>query len=346
MSFYISENFMPYKTLLSIKDRDFSDKTVLIIGAGWMAQQYCSALAQMGIRNVWLVSRSEKSAKTCCEKFGFQPYHGGYERCLPDLGTFDLTIVATPVHKLKPAAMHAIECGNKNILVEKPASLYSSELIGWAKQTDDRNARMRVAYNRLVYPNLWKLKELVQSEGGITSCRYTFTELVHTINFNNNEPDVYQRWGISNSLHVISMAHELIGMPEEIRTFCFGELEWHPSGNCFVGGGYTHENIPFSYHADWQSAGRWGIEVMTSQNAYRLIPLENLYRCRKGSFNWDLVETKSAFPGVKQGVAEEVAIILDPEFEKTIPLVTIEKAAEYTKLAEQIMGYSLKSTDQ
>lgn len=335
---------MPYKKLLSIKDKDFSNKKVLIIGAGWMAEQYCIALTQMGIRNVCVVSRSEKSAKTCCEKFEFQPFHGGYEKCLPELDTFDLVIVATPVHELKPGAMRAIECGNKNILVEKPASLYSSELFEWAKQSNDRNVRIRIAYNRLVYPNLWKLKELVQSEGGITSCRYTFTELVHTINFDNNRTDVYERWGIANSLHVISMAHDLIGQPKEIQTYQYGKLDWHPSGDRFVGAGVTQKDIPFSYHADWSSAGRWGIKIMTPENAYRLIPLEQLYRCKKGTFNWELVETTSAFQDLKQGIAEEVAIMLAPELEVTIPLVSTEKAAEYTKLAEEILRYSLKSS--
>jgi hypothetical protein len=28
--------------------------------------------------------------------------------------------------------------------------------------------------------------------------------------------DVYQRWGIANSLHVIAMAHTLIGMPKSM----------------------------------------------------------------------------------------------------------------------------------
>lgn len=330
---------MPYKILLSIKDRDFSDKKVLVIGAGWMAEQYCVALTHMGIKNVCVMSRSEKSARKCCANFDFQPKHGGYEKCLPELGTFDLVIVATPVHELKPAAMHAVECGNKNILVEKPASLYSSELFEWAKQSDDRNVRIRIAYNRLVYPNLWKLKELVQSEGGITSCRYTFTELVHTINFNNNRTDVYTRWGIANSLHVISMAHYLIGLPKEMQTYRFGKLEWHPSGDRFIGAGVSKENIPFSYHADWSSVGRWGIEIMTPQNAYRLIPLEQLYRCKKGAFNWELVETTSAFPNVKHGIVEEVAIMLDAELEKIVPLVSIENSAEYTKFAEEIFRY-------
>lgn len=330
---------MPYKTLLSIKDRDFSDKKILIIGAGWMSEQYCIALTQMGIRSVCVVSRSEKSARSCCEKFGFQPYHGGYEKCLPELGTFDLVIVATPVHELKRAAMRTVECSNKNILVEKPASLYSNELFEWAKQSDDRNARIRIAYNRLAYPNLWKLKELVQSEGGITSCRYTFTELVHTINFDNNRTDVYERWGIANSLHVISMAHDLIGLPKEMQTYQFGKLDWHPSGDRFVGSGVTEEDIPFSYHADWSSAGRWGIEIMTPQNAYRLIPLEQLYRCKKGTFNWETVEATSAFPEVKQGIAEEIAIMLDRDLEDSIPLVALQNAANLAALAENILGY-------
>ena len=334
---------MPYKTLLSIKDKNFSGKTVLIIGAGWMAEQYCIALGQMGIKDVCVLSRSKESAIACCEKFGFRPYDGGYEKSLPELGTFDLVIVATSVHELKPAAMRAVECGNKNILVEKPASLYSIELFEWAKQSDDSNAKIRVVYNRLVYPNLWKLKELVQSEGGITSCRYTFTEMVHTINFDKDQADVYERWGIANSLHVISMAHNLIGLPKAIHPYRFGKLDWHPSGDRFVGAGVTEENISFSYHADWSSAGRWGIEIMTSQNAYRLIPLEQIYRCRKGTFNWELVEVAAAFPDVKKGIAEEIAIMLMPELDGIIPLVTLSKAGQFTELAEEIFGYSNSS---
>jgi predicted dehydrogenase len=331
---------MSYKTLLSIKEKHFSNVRVLIIGAGWMADQHCIALTQMGINNVCIISRSEMSARTCCEKFGFRPYSGGYAKCLPGLGTFDLTIIATPVHELKPAAVHALKYGNKNILVEKPASLYSSELSQWAKESAGQNARIRVAYNRLVYPNLWKLKELVQFEGGITSCRYTFTELVHTINFNNNRNDVYERWGISNSLHLISMAHNLIGLPTEISTYRHGGLPWHTTASRFVGSGITEKKIPFSYHADWESAGRWGIEIMTPENAYRLIPLEKLYRCARGTFDWEPVDFETTFPGVKEGLAEEIAIMLEPSLEEFLPLFTLEKALKYNKLAEKIFGYS------
>lgn len=330
---------MSYQMLLSIKDIDFSKKKVLIIGAGWMAEQYCIALEHMGISNVCVVSNSEKSAKTCCEKFGFQPYYGGYEKCLSVMKLLDLVIIATPIHDLVPAALAAIECGNLNILVEKPGSLYTEPLEELQEKAENRGARVRIAYNRLIYPSYWKLKELVQEDGGITSCRYTFTELIRSINFEKDRKDVYRRWGIANSLHVIGMAHSLIGMPKELFSRRQGSLPWHSSGSVFVGAGITEKDIPFSYHADWGSAGRWGIEIMTPKNAFRLIPLEQLHICPKGSFTWNCVETTSAFPEVKQGVAEEIAIMLDHELEKDIPLVTLEKAVDFARLSEEIFKY-------
>lgn len=333
---------MSYQNIIHINEHDFSNKQVIIIGAGWMADQYCRALQAMGIRSVTVISRKEESAKQCCEKYGYQPRYGGYKDSLPTIKGSDLIIVATPVHELMPATEYAVRLGHKNILVEKPGSLYSSELFDWAKRSDERNARIRIAYNRLVYPNFLMLKELVQSEGGITSCRYTFTELLHTINFNNNHKDVYKRWGIANSLHVISMAHNLIGMPGVLSFYRKGGLPWHPSGSRFVGSGISKKDIPFSFHGDWDSAGRWGVEVMTHECAYRLIPLEKLYRCKKKSFDWEVIELEAPFPGVKEGLAEEVGVMLIRQIEEEIPLVTLAEGAKLVGLAESIFGYDEK----
>lgn len=334
---------MSYEKLIRINRLDLHDKSILIIGAGWMANQYCYALSLMGIRNVSVISKSVLTSKNLCQKYEYKPYHGGYKECFPKLDTYNLVIVCTPVHKLIPAAKCAINYGNKNILVEKPGSLYSTELLAWADELKGQDARVRIAYNRLTYPNYILLKELIRSEGGITSCRYTFTELVHTINFNNNRSDAYERWGISNSLHVISMAHDLIGMYKELNAFQYGFMDWHPSGDRFVGSGITEQKIPFSYHADWGSAGRWGIEVMTKENAYRLMPLEQIYRCKRGTFEWEKIDISVPYTDVKQGIAEEIAIMLNHELETDIPLVTLDKAAAFVQLSEKIFNYPDKT---
>lgn len=337
---------MSYLKLISINERDLSSKKVVIIGAGWMADQYCQALKVMNIHAVTVISRKEESTKNCCEKYQYQPRHGGYRDVLPTLSGSDLVIVATPVHELRPAAEFAANLGYKNILVEKPGALYSDVLEDWAKKVDNQDARIRIAFNRHTYPSLWKLKELVEIDGGITSCHYTFTEWLHTINFDNNEQDVYQRWGIANSLHVIAMAHALIGMPKEITTYRNGGLSWHPTGERFAGAGETDKGVLFSYNANWTSVGRWGIEIMTPKNAYRLIPLEKLFRCPKNSVNWESVEIQSAFSNVKEGVAEEITIMLIPEMEAEIPLVTLSKAASFTKLAEKIFSYRVNNLEK
>ena len=329
---------MSYEKLMKINELNLKNKTVLIIGAGWMAREHCKALHAMKIKDVTVISRREESACSCCKDYNYRPLHGGYQKNLPELGIFDLVIVALPIHELKTATTFAINCGNKNVLIEKPGALYSSLLDKWNKETKNTDVRIRIAYNRYTYPTLWKLKELTKEEK-ITSCFYTFTEWIHTINFTNNRPDVYKRWGIANSLHLISMAHNLIGMPKELSSYRAGSLGWHPSGTQFVGAGITQRDIPFSYQADWESAGRWGIEIMTNHNAYRLIPLEKLYSCPKGSVNWEEIECPSAYPDVKKGVAEEIAIMLNKELEKDIPLANLKQAAFLTKLAEEIFGY-------
>jgi predicted dehydrogenase len=337
---------MSYQQFIRLNEIDFHRKKIIIIGAGWMADQYCKALHAMGIRSVTAISRTEESARKCCAKYDYQPRHGGYRDVLPKSGEADLVIIATPVHELKPAAEFAVALGYKNILVEKPGALFSEDLAGWENELKGKNVRVRIAYNRLTYPNYVRLKEIVQSEGGITSCRYTFTELIHSINFQKDRKGVYERWGISNSLHVISMVHDLIGMPEELNARQFGHLDWHPAGDRFAGSGITEFGIPFSYHADWSSAGRWSIEVMTAKNAYRLMPLEEIYRCKKGAFVWERMDTAAAYPDVKQGIAEEIAIMLLSEMETDTPLISLDKAVSFTRLTETIFNYNtFRATD-
>ena len=52
------------------------------------------------------------------------------------------------------------------------------------------------------------------------------------------------------------------------------DLCWHPAGSLFVGCGHLKSGGLFSYHANWNSPGRWSIEIFTSQ--HRLIFCEKL----------------------------------------------------------------------
>lgn len=329
-----------YEWLTNIENLRFENKSVLIVGAGEMARHYAFALSRLHVNDVTIISRTEKDPNQF--NCNYKILTGGFEKHLPLIDKKDLVIIVTPTPLLISAAKLSIESGQTNILIEKPGSLYHSELYSFMKKL--KKQRVRIAYNRLLYPSFHKLKTLVEEDGGITSCRFNFTEWIHRIPFDRYEKDEYSRWGISNSLHVISMAMELIGMPRTMSSFQFGKLDWHESGSIFVGSGISENNIPFSYHADWEGSGRWEMEIITRKNGYRLIPLEELYVCKKGTVSWDAVPLRSSFPDVKPGIGEEISVMLDNDIGDHMPMVSIERAIEYNKLAEKIFGYNVKGT--
>ncbi len=326
----------PYEKLANIDSNNFQNKSVLIIGSGYIALEYVKALKKLKIKNIEILSKSENSLdnKVLSE---YKIIFGGFEKKINLIEKKDLTIIATPINLLVKAATLAIKSGQENILIEKPGSLFKTDLIILEKLI--KKQKVRIAYNRLFYPNFQKLKILSKIDGGITSCKFDFTEWVHTIPFGKYKKDVYRRWGISNSLHVISMAMELIGMPKKITTSQHGNLKWHHTGSIFVGNGISEKNIPFSYHANWEGGGRWGIEVVTKKNVYRLSPLEKLFVLKKGTTEWKEIQIKNIFPKIKMGLAEEIVIMLDDALEKQLKMVTIKRAIEYNKLAEKIFAY-------
>jgi predicted dehydrogenase len=320
---------------------DQKDRKILLLGSGAMGREYCACLKAMGLGDVTVVCNRAASAEKVKNDFGFTCLDGGYLKRLPQLkGSFDLVIICLPIAALLDGLAAMLSSGHRVILVEKPVALSSATLKKFIKeQLFSEGCVVKAAFNRLAYPSFRELKRRAEREGGITSCSYTFTEWVHTIDFKKDPAEVYARWGISNSLHVISMAHALIGLPKELSCQRAGRLDWHPSGAVFTGSGVSVDDIPFSYHADWLSAGRWSLTLMTRQNAYRLMPLEELYCCPKGKVVWDRIECPQEFPGVKQGVAEEIAALLEPAGEKAAKLPDLSETAEYISLAEKIFDY-------
>jgi len=328
----------PYQTISKINKKKFQGKSVAIIGAGWMGEQYAIALQAMKVKDVSIISNTKEKTLKFCEKYNFKPYYGGYEKNLPKLKKMDLVIITPPIEISIKISKKAIKTGQNNILIEKPASLFFKEIESFKKKV--KKQRVRIAYNRVTYPNLIKLKELVKKEGGIISCHFTITERIRDLVFpKKGILDIHKRLGLYNSIHVTSMVMDLIGEPKKMSAIQFGKFPWHPTGAIFVGSGITKKNILFSYHANWLSSGRWGIEVMTRKNAYRLISLEELFVSKIHQDKWTKVPFSKPFPNVKQGVAEEIAIMLNPELEKKIPLVNLKKGNKIFKFTEKIFGY-------
>jgi len=336
MSYNMITQSKLYNWITNINPLKFKNKSVLIIGSGNISKNYAYVLSKLNIEDVTILSNSKKKVEDLCQKFNFNSLSGGFEKHLPNLKKMDLTIIATPIELLIPVAKLALKYNQNTILIEKPGSFHNSDLLQ-LKQKEKSNT-IRIAYNRIIYPNFIKLKMLLEKDPP-TSCKFSMTERPMTIDFTSKTPETYERWGISNTLHVISMVVELIGFPKKLSASQSGRLDWHPSGSIFVGSGISEKNIPFSYHGDWSSWGGWSIEIMTKNRVYLLKPLENLFVMEKGSNEWKKMDFKISFPDTKQGLLEETAIMLSCNKTLADNLISLDKAILLNNLAKKIFGY-------
>ena len=318
---------------------DFSERKATVIGYGSMGKHHVQGLEALGIQRIRVCSRSQNSLDQLKDNADVETLSGGFRQldCNPEPG--ELGIVSTPRADLAPAARHLARLGFRHILIEKPVSLWSTEVRGLAKDLESQGVDAVCAYNRVAYPSLIEARAAARAEGGITSCRYTFTEMIKDDWPERFSPEEMARLGVSNSLHVMSMAHGLIGMPSSWTGHRSGGLSWHPTGAVFVGSGISEEGIPFAYHADWGSKGRWSVEFHTRESAYLLCPLEGLFQKTSATGRWDEVQLASYAPSVKAGIVEQIAAMLTPEIRGIVPLVALEQAAAYTGYGEEIFGY-------
>ena len=328
------DEFSYYHWLTHISKHNFKSNSVIILGSGNISKKYAEALFQMKISDVTIVSKTSSSEKLA-KHYGFKSLIGGYENNLKNIPKSDLAIIALPVNLLLHASRTLLELGHNNLLIEKPASLYYKELEHLHKKYPRK--KIHVAYNRILYPNLHKLKKLVLDEGGILSCKFSITEQINRFKISSNNLYVYKRLGIANTLHVISMVVELIGYPKKLHAFQSGKIKWHQSGSIFVGSGITNQNIPFSYHGNWNTPGGWGIEILTKKRRYLLTPLEKLFYKNFNDDKWKPVKFKISYPNVKAGMAEEIALMLNPNIKNILP--TLVGARKLNLFAEKIFGY-------
>ena len=322
-----------------IASADFTGCTATVVGIGTMGKHFVAALRALGVPRIRIVSRSPKPLESFSRIPGIETVSCGVERLMCQPEPRELGIIATPTALLGSAAERLAALGFHRLLVEKPVSLWTEDLERLAERFERDGLEAYCAYNRIAYPSLLEVRARAAQEGGITSCAYTFTEMIKPDWPQRFPAEELARWGIANSLHVMSMAHGLIGWPSTWTGHRSGSLPWHPAGAVFVGSGVSERGVPFSYHADWGSTGRWSVEVHTPVSSYRLCPLEKVFRRTAATADWVELPVAAFAVELKTGIAEEVAAVLNEDVRASVPLISLRAAAALTRYGEAVFGY-------
>jgi predicted dehydrogenase len=249
---------------------------VWLVGAGPMAIEYARVLDGQGVR-FEVIGRGEDSARAFRDKTGHAVTVGGLKAFIasgPKPPT--AAIVATGVLDLAPTALTLLAAGVRRILVEKPAALDGEELGALESAAQKHRASVMVGYNRRSYASTRRAREIIAEDGGVVSFVFEFTEWSKQVVAHAAPPAVKARWLLANSSHVIDLAFHLGGKPATLSSYVAGGLPWHPHAAVFAGAGVSVTGALFSYHANWDGPGRWGVEVLTRQRRLIFRPLEKL----------------------------------------------------------------------
>ncbi len=320
----------------------FSDSAVTVIGYGNMGKRHVKALQALGVRSLRVCSRSAAPLEELKSRTPeVETFAGGIERFEYQAEPNELGIIATPTALLVAAAERLASMGFRRLLIEKPVSLWSMTIERLAETLKRQGVEAVCAYNRVAYPSFQEVARRAACEGGITSCAYTFTEIIGRDWSDHFPAEELARWGVANSLHVMSMAHGLIGLPATWSGHRSGALPWHPSGSVFVGSGISERGIPFAYHADWGSTGRWSVEVHTAASSYRLCPLEKVLRRMSPTSDWEEIPVAVFAPEAKAGFVEQLAAMLNQDIRQLVSLVSLREAVALTRYAEDVFGYAV-----
>ena len=252
-------------------------KKVMLLGTGAMALAYYKVLKSLGIEAMTVVGRSEESCRQFELSTGVKPIPRGISEWKKNnVIDVDCAIVAVSVEQLASTACELIKLGVKKILLEKPGGLNVAEITEISKMAQISDVKVCVAYNRRFYASVLKAQELIMSDGGVKSFHFEFTEKSHLMPRDIPNDDVKKNLVLTNSSHVIDLAFFLGGIPKEMSAYYGGSISWHPSAAIFSGAGRTIHEALFTYQANWNAPGRWGVELLTKNQRLILRPLEEL----------------------------------------------------------------------
>jgi predicted dehydrogenase len=205
------------------------------------------------------------------------------------------------------------------ILVEKPAVLDLTEAASVMAAVIAAKAEVFVGYNRRFMASTLRAAEIIDADGGVVSVKFDFSERARSIALLGKPQRELDTWFYGNSTHVVDLAFHFFGPPVALSAEIAGTLVWHPAAGVFTGNARNAASGLMSWHANWVSPGRWGVEVLTAEHRLILQPLEKLR-----------VQNHAGF--------DEVAVVLDDVLDVTFKpgLMRQVRAFLYGELAERL----------
>jgi predicted dehydrogenase len=292
-----------------------------------MAVDYAKVLKHQDT-NFTVVGRSHEGTEKFKEQTGIAAIANGVPGWQEKENTdAEYGIIAVSFEALAATAIELMDAGIRKILLEKPAGLTAQEIHSVCEHAKKTGTRIFIGYNRRFYASVIEAKKMIAGDGGVQSFNFEFTEWCDHITDKLKHSDTGKNWFLANSSHIADIAFYLGGEPKELHACTAGGNDWHPTATVFAGAGVTHSGALFSYQANWDAPGRWGVEVLTRKHRYIFRPLEKLQILKHNTVSVEFVDIDDRLDlEFKPGLYRQTESFLNEDAQA--PLLDIHKHYE------------------
>lgn len=246
-----------------------------VIGTGLIGTEYSKVLDALSVSHI-VIGRGNTSAENFEAVRNKKVIRGGVKSFLNTKPELPIgVIIAVGSLDLYDTAVDLINYGVKKILIEKPGGDSPERVKDLYRIAQSNNVEIFLAYNRRFYASVLQAEKIIKEDGGVLSFNFEFTEWIKVIQSVHSDPRVLSQLFFGNSTHVVDTAFFLGGEPTEMTSYYGGNLSWHKP-SIYSGAGRSETGALFSYQANWESPGRWVIEILTPKHRLYFKPMEML----------------------------------------------------------------------
>lgn len=200
------------------KSEHMKDSEIVTLGYGFIADMHIKAAREVGIQTVGVSGHNSDKAAQFASKHGISHATDDWKQLI-DTTTADLVVVCTPNYLHYEQTIYALQQG-KNVLVEKPAAMNTTQMIEMMSVARSQDRLLAVGHMWRYHPEVVALRDVI-SKGDLGT-------IVRTHGYG-----VHAHWGpagwfvdkalagggalIDMGIHAIDTARFLLGDPQPVR---------------------------------------------------------------------------------------------------------------------------------
>ncbi len=312
-----------------------TDRTVAIIGAGFMAEEHARAFAALpGVRIVGVHSRTRERAVALADKYGAAVYDD--VAALWQGTKADVVVVAVPELSARSVCEAAFTYPWLCFL-EKPVGYDLADAQAIEAAAIASNAHAYVAFNRRSFAATRMVTAALATDTSPRLITILDQQSMAEARAVNAPEAVVQTWMYANSIHLIDyFTHFGRGAITDV-TVTSPWVQDAP-GTVLATIRYDSGDIG-QYQAVWNGPAPWVVTVGTAEARYELRPLEKLSIQPKGQRRSVEQPADPVDSDFKPGLivqAQQVLAALDGQ---PVPLATIAQSTRSMRLVAAIYGF-------